>query len=409
MWKKYIELPRPIHILCLGTFVNRAGSMLVPLMAMYLQQELELGAMFATTAMGAFGLGALIAAAIGGFLADHLGRRRVMLVSLFGSAAVILVFGTLKSPPAILVASAVFALVTEMYRPAASAMIADLAEPIVRNHAFGLMYFSINLGFCVGPMIGGALAVYSYRWIFWGDALTTLIYAVIILIFIKETLPMRSGPINSSTPDDGSLDRGGETHSPADIGVLPAIRRIATDAPFVGFCLATFILAAVITQGLSTFPLHLLDRGMGPDVYGRIIAVNGALIVCLQLPATAMLARLQRSTAMIGGAVLFAVGFGLTGLADTAPEYALTVVVWTCGEIMIAPLSPAIVTDLAPVEMRGRYMGVFTMSFSGAMMVGAPVGGFVLARFGSPWVWGGCFAVSMVAAGLLWCLRRKLR
>ena len=146
MIKQYLNLPRAIHILCVGAFINRAGTFLVPFLTLYLQEDLELGIGFATRAMGAYGFGSIAAFLVGGHLADSMGRRTVMLISLFGAAAILLVFGSLRSPWAITLALVCFAMVAEMYRPAASAMIADLVPPDHRAHAFSLMYVSINLG-----------------------------------------------------------------------------------------------------------------------------------------------------------------------------------------------------------------------------------------------------------------------
>ncbi len=182
MLKQYLTLPRAIHILCVGAFINRAGAFLAPFLTLYLQKKLDLGTEFATQAMGIYGVGAMAAFAVGGHLADRLGRRTVMLISLLGSGSILMVFGRLSSPWAILAALLLFALVAEMYRPAASAMIADLVAPDRRPEAFGLMYVSINLGFAVAASVGGVLARYSFRLLFWGDALTAFVYAGIIFL-----------------------------------------------------------------------------------------------------------------------------------------------------------------------------------------------------------------------------------
>ena len=407
MFKQYVELPRPVHILCLGTFINRAGTLLIPFLTIYLQRELELGTTFATCAMGAYGLGALVAALVGGHLADRLGRRMVMLTSLFGGAVILLFFGLLTRPWSILAASAGFALVAEMYRPAASAMIADLVSPNRRSHAYGLMYVALNLGFCVGPVVGGILTNYSFKWLFWGDALTASVYALLILLTISETLPQRVPPGGGSEGvDPADLTGSGDDE---EVALFAAVKHMLRDGAFVRFCLGSFCVALVYMQALSTLPLHLLNQGIAPDTYGKIIALNGMMIVVLQLPMTSFINRFDRATVMIWGALLTAAGFGLTGLAVTPGHFALTIVVWTLGEIMQAPLSPAIVTDLAPTHLRGRYMGAFTMSFSSAMMIGAPIGGFVLERYGGGGIWGGSFAVALVAALLYGSVRRHLR
>ncbi|UCE59546.1 MAG: MFS transporter [Phycisphaerales bacterium] len=407
MIKQYLNLPRAIHVLCVGAFINRAGTFLVPFLTLYLQKELGLSTGFATRAMGAYGFGSIVAFLAGGHLADLIGRRAVMLISLCGGAAILLIFGSLSSPWMITLALVCFAVVAEMYRPAASAMIADLVSSDHRAHAFSLMYVSINLGFSAAAAIGGWLAQYSFQWLFLGDALTAMIYAVIIFATIRETLPPRLG-----TSGNSALKPAGQGNTKNDTASTPlaeAIVHILRDRVFMIFCLGTFCVAVVIMQALSTFPLHLQARGMGADTYGRIIAVNGLMIAFLQLPTTSLAARFDRGLMVVLSAVITTIGFGLIGVAVTPWHFTLTVVIWTCGEMINAPLTSAIVSDLAPVHLRARYMGVFSMCFSVALMIGVPLGGMVLERFGGDHLWGGSAAVGMTAAALYWVVRRQMR
>ncbi len=405
MLKQYLELPRAVHILCIGAFVNRAGTFLVPFLTIYLQKELNLGTGFATRAMGAYGVGAFLASLVGGHLADRIGRRVVMLISLFGSAAVLLVFGSLSSPWIIMVALLIFSLIAEMYRPAALAMIADLTESNRRPHAYGLMYVAVNLGFSVAAAVGGSLSQFSFQWLFWGDALTACVYGGLILVTIRETLPSRVGGLTVQPvdpPDDGD-ERGAPP-----IKLNAALKHILTDWTFMVYSLGIFFLAVTYIQAMSTFPLYLGQLGIGAAGYGVIIALNGLMIVVLQLPITSIVVRFNRGAMVILSAVLTAVGFGFIGLADTMGQFALTVVVWTTGELISAPLMTAIVSDLAPTPLRARYMGVCSMCFSSAMMVGAPLGGAVLAQLGGQYLWAGSAAVGMTAALAFWFVRNRI-
>jgi predicted MFS family arabinose efflux permease len=398
MFSQFLKLSRTVHILCLGAFVNRAGTFLVPFLTLYLQKELGFDVKFATRAMGVFGVGTLLAYITGGQLADQIGRRVVMLVSLFSTAAILLVFGSLESGWTIMGVIFLFSFASEMYRPACSAMIADVTGPEQRTHAFGLMYVAINLGFAAATFVGGILAEYSFQLLFWGDALTAFIFAVIVLFTIRETLPLLK---IDGAATDGVLPRKAEANGESNhVSILEAAKHILTNWTFIAVWFGGFCVAVTYIQAFTTFPLYLDALGIGAKPYGRLIALNGILIVVLQLPVTMAIIRYHRGTMMVISAVIVAVGFGLTGLAESRWHFALTIVVWTFGEIMHAPLLPAIVSDLAPANLRGRYMGVFTVCFACAMAVGAPLGGFVLDRWGGFGLWGGSLFVALLGAML---------
>lgn len=443
-FRPYFNLPRPVYVLCLGTLVNRAGSFFVIFLTIYLSDHQGYSARFATLCMGVFGLGSMTAAFVGGQLADVLGRRIVMLISLTGGAIILALFGHVSGRWAILAAILAFALVIDMYRPAASAMIGDLCEPGQRSYAFGLVYIAINLGFWVGATVGGLVVRVSYLWLFYGDALTSLLYAGIIALFIRETLPRRAGrrgfpvlvdsepapaaPVSDAAnagavpasaghgaasksvaaPSQGSSGEKGPAPAAGAqaVPLTAAIGHMWRDTPFVVYCAGCLIGGLVFMQGMSTLPLYMKSLGIGADSYSRVISLNGAMIALGQLPLTAFLARFDRLRLMAAASVMIGAGFGMTALAGPVWQFALTVIVWTLGEMMQASFSQAIVADMAPAELRGRYMGVFSMCFSSAVTLGAPLGGQVLDRFGGHALWAGCLGASLVAAGLFLAARR---
>ncbi len=399
MLQGYLSLPRTVHILCLGTLINRAGSFVILFLTFYLQERLQLGGLFATQAMGVFGLGTLLASLVGGQLADTVGRRTVILLSLVGSAIVLMFFAKLSNSWAILTATLVFAFLVDMYRPAVSAMISDVVEVERRPHAYGLMYIAINVGAGIAPLVGGLLATQAFEYLFWGDAATSIAYAAIIAIFIPETLA-RSGS-NAAEANDATL--------PEVAGARAAFRHIRGDIVFIRFCLGTLFVSFVFMQAMSTFPLYLRELSYGPEVYGRIIALNGLLVVLFQVPMTHLVNRFNRAHVIVLASLVTAIGFGLNGLASTPVVFALIVVVWTAGELMQSPLVPSIVSDLAPPALRARYFGLLSMCFSGGTLVAAPLGGWVLVRFGGGWLWGGCVLVGMCSAALYFSVRDRLK
>lgn len=416
MLAAYLRLPRLVYVLAAGTFVHRAGTMLIPFMTIYMREELGQDVGFATLAVGLFGLGSLVGQTVGGHLADQFGRRVVMLSALFGGATVMAALSFVHHAALFLTLVLVLAVVAEMLRPAVQAALADIVPPPQRPYSFALMYVCINLGFAVGPMLGGLLAEYSFRLIFLADAAAASLYGLIVLLRIPETSPrhaqraaaaMPSADETSVLADSPAESAAGTTPAAAEgrVSLPAALRLIARDRTFVGLCVATFFIATVFMQSMSTFPLYLQQLGVGPATYGRIIAVNGWLIVLLQVPLTAWTARYPRKRMLAVSGSLTALGVALQGLAAEPWQFAVAVGVWTLGEIIQAPLIAPIIADLAPAHLRGRYMGVFGMSFSGGNMVGVPLGGQVLQRLGGPVVWAGCAVLALVATAIYLSLR----
>lgn len=422
MLRPYLQLPRPVHILCAGTFVNRAGSFVLVFLTLYISEDLKLGIPFATLCIGILGFGSLIASLVGGQLADQIGRRFVMLVSLFGGATMLIVMSFLRDRFSLAGAIFLFALLNEMYRPAASAMIGDLVSSEQRPHAFGLMYIAINLGFAISPPIGGILATYSFDWLFWGDGATTAIYGVIILLFIVESRPglVRRGfpviPVEGTDEASGVSEHSGKELSPAkaqvpsyeNVSIAEAARRILADSTFLLFCLSTLLITLVFMQSLSTLQLYMTQCGLSKAWVGSLLAINGAMIFVLQLPLTHLFSRYRRMSVIAAGWAIIGIGTGMTAFADVWWAFAIAIVIWTLGEILQAPLTHSVVNDMAPVALRGRYMGLFNMSFSAALMIGAPVGGIVFSRFGGNALWASCFGTAMVSVLLSLTIHRRV-
>lgn len=382
MLREYLDLPRSVHILCAGMFINRAGSFVMVFLTIYVTEQLGFEKTFAAQCMGMFGLGAIAASLIGGQLADQIGRKVVMLTAMFGGAILLLALSAAESRTAVLLTIFAYALVAETFRPACSAMMGDLTEPSQRPASFGLYYICINLGFACGPPIGGILADVSYKFLFWGDALTMAAFGLIIGCFVPES--------QAAVPED--------TPTPDDVPVTVAVKRILSDGPFVLFCLATFLLSLVFMQSVATLPIFIKDAGYSNSEFGVFMAINGLLIFLVQLPLTHFLERFNAMSNIVVGGILIGIGFGMYYWPATSFLLVAAVLVWTVGEMMQAPFKQTVVTNLAPPELRARYLGLFSMSHSLALMVGAPIGGFILSNHGSQALWSVCFTISLAGS-----------
>jgi MFS family permease len=366
-------LPRAFWALWAGSFVNRLGTMVEPFLAFYLTgvRGLSLAATGAVLAL--FGLGSVISQMLGGMLADRVGRRATLTGGMLATAAAMLALGYVTTTPVVIAVVFVLGVTIDLYRPASQALVADLVAPADRPRAYGLLFWAINLGFAVAMVLGGTLSRAGFTWLFWVDAATCAVYAVLIWRAVPETRVRRA-----------EREPGGFADVLRD--------RVAVASVFI-----VFGYAFVYLQAYTTLPLAMRQAGLPPQAYGLAMAVNGIGIVIIQPLTMSRLQRYDASRVLAAGMGVVGLGFGLTALADSAPAFAATVLVWTAGEVLFAAVSMAIVADLAPPHLRGRYGGLYGTAFSVAALLG-PLGGSWLLGYG-PWLpWLTC-AILCVASG----------
>jgi MFS family permease len=396
MLKHYLELPREVYFLCLGMFLHRCGTVFMPFLTLYFTRELHTSIELATLSMTCFGFGAVCGGIVGGHLADRFGRKLTMLTALLGGALVLVALGSIRSVPLVMATIALYAFVADLFRPAVQAMIADLTEPAKRPYAFGLNYMAINLGFGVGPALGEWLIARSFSYLFYATACSTLVFFVFVLTLLPETLRSR---VQAS-------ERAADSES---TGFLAALGFIARDRIFLAFCVGTFLISLVYLQGLSTFPIYLQSLPGEPRPYGHIILVNGLIIAFTQIFVTAAVVRFDRFRVLAVASFVTAIGFGLFGLCDTTWQFMLSVAVWTIGEMMQTPMLAPIISEIAPPELRARYMGVLSIAFTGANAFGAPLGGLLLQHAGGRTLWTSAFFVALLGGVCYWACRIPMR
>ena len=196
-------LPESFWYLLAGAFVNRLGYMVEPFLALYLAGPRDLEPSIVGLVLAAFGVGAFASQPIGGYLADRFGRRATLVGGMIGSAASFMLLASVRDLVLIGIAACLSGLTIDLYRPAVSAMIADLVAPENRARAFALLYWAINLGVAVAGVTGGLLAARSYWLLFIVDAATCLAFAVLIARKVPETRPAQQ------PGEPGWLRRGG--------------------------------------------------------------------------------------------------------------------------------------------------------------------------------------------------------
>lgn len=370
-------LPREVRVLVAGTLVNRAGTFVQPFLVLYLTIERGFSASQAGLVVAAAGFGGMFSQLLGGWAADHVGRRTTLVAGLALSASAMVCLGLARGTIAIVVAAALEGLVGDIYRPASQALIADVLPPERRPYAFALTFWALNLGFSVAAVAAGFIAEHGYWMLFAVDALTSLAYAGVVLVGIRRDPPRAQ--------HDGA-------------GVAPGFGTALRDRTFMALVGLTVLQAVAYLQCFLVLPLAVTGVGLGPSTYGVVAATNGVVIVALQPFVSRRTARFDPSRLLASSLLLLGFGFWLMSSATTAVAFILCTVVWTLGEIGTAGLMPAIVSDLAAPSARGRYMGLFGAAFGSAAFLAPLVGPPLYQAAGAPWVWTLCFVLFAVAA-----------
>ena len=184
---------------------------------------------------------------------------------------------------------------------------------------------------------------------------------------------------------------------PHEDDVVGTARDVLRDRVLLALVAAVVLSSVVYMQAFSTLPIVFTQDGLSPGGYGLALGLNGVLIVVLQPLLLGVLEGRQRGSLLLLAMCLQGAGFGLHGLAGTVLQHAGAVVVWTVGEVLQAGLLGAVVAGLAPAHLRGRYMGVFGVSFGIAGALAPLVGTQVLERAGQGALWSACLAGSVVA------------
>ncbi len=375
-------LPREFWWLWTSTLVNRLGAFVATFMALYLTLDRGYSASYAGLVAALHGLGGVISSLGAGVMTDRLGRRPTLLVAQTGTAASVALLGFMRDPFAIGAVAFLVGMASNASRPAVQAMMADIVRPEDRIRAFSLNFWAINLGFAISSAGAGFIAEVSYLAGFLLEAGMTLVCAVLVFVKLPESRP----------GEPGEKDAGGSAAGES-VSLLTVLR----DGRFMGVVGLSFLIAFVFQQGYLGLPVAMGEAGFTPAEFGMAIAVNGVLIVVLQLPVTRFIEHRDPRHLLVASSLLAGYGFGLTAFADSVAVFALTVCVWTLAEIVNAPTQTGLVVLLSPVHGRGRYQGMYTMSWAVAALVAPLMSGVVIDRWGAEWLWGICAVVGTLA------------
>jgi predicted MFS family arabinose efflux permease len=382
-WRGLKNLPGRVWIVFVTTLVNRAGTMVLPFLVLYLTQELGYTVGQAGFALTVYGLGGLISAPLAGRLSDRVGAVRVMQVSLLVSGVLLLILPYVRSTPQLFALVLLWSAIGEAVRPASLVAVSEATTAEQRKAAVALNRLAINLGMSVGPAAGGFLAAVSFQVLFVIDGATSIAAGLVLTGLVGRAIQRDSGESRSAPPGRASA--------------LGALR----NRPMLTFMVAVLLVGTTFFQMEAALPLFLVrDLGMTTAFFGLLTTLNTLLIIFIEVPLNLAMAHWPHRAALVLGALLVAAGFGALAFVAGPVGAALTVVIWTFGEMILFPAAATYVSELAPPDRQGEYMGAYWVALSLAMTLGPWAGTLYMDRFGAPALWIAAFLCAACSAAI---------
>jgi MFS family permease len=386
------QLPGPVRLLVTGTFINKVGTFIVPFLTLVLLREFHLTETQVGRLLFAYGVGSIVSILVGGALTDRLGRRQTLMLSLFGSGLLAVALGFAPSVSVFVPLLVAFGFVADLYRPAASAIVSDLLASNERATGYAALRWAVNLGFFVGMAMGGVIADWYWRLLFFGDGATTLAYGLVVFVLLPETRPL----------EPPAAPAGGSARPPA--GAPPGPWR---DGVFLAMCLSSVLFSMLFFADVTVLPLTVtVSAGYPALVYGLLVGLNGLLIAVFEISVVEALKHRRRLRVAALGAVLAGVGFGLTGLLLHWGWFLMVILLSSAGEILVSPQQMSFVADWAPPKARGRYLALFQATWSLSLALNPILLLPLHARVGEAVFWGIVGALSLPLIVVLVCLDR---
>ena len=347
-------------LMFIGMVISSTGTTMIwPFLTIYASTKLSMPMAAIMGLMSFNSIAALVASILAGTLADRFGRKLVMAIGLVGAAmvyagymfasqywhfVVLLIFAGLSSP---------------LYRVGTDVTVADVVSPEDRAQAYSMMRMGHNVGVALGPMLGGLVLAKSYNIGFITASIALLIYGIIVILFLKETLA-------TDAPREGLLAQ------------LRIYKEALSNLRFSWLIVSFTLMEICATMIWVVLPVHVKTNfGFTEEIYGWLPTTNALMVICLQVVMTRFTQRWRDTQVMPWGAVFYPISMIIIALSRGFWGFWLGMVALTIGELVISPTASAYVANLAPIEKRGRYLGMFSLTWPMAMAVGPLAGGYL--------------------------------
>lgn len=357
---------REVWILAIITFINRAGTMVLPFLSKYLKEDLNFTYSQVGWIMVAFGIGSMLGSWLGGKLSDKIGFYKIMIFSLFTSGVMFFIIQYITSFWGLCIGMFAIMTIADMFRPAMFVSLGTYAKPENRTKALTLVRLAVNLGFTAGPALGGLVIMgLGYKGLFWVDGTTCIVSILIFAFLIKEK--------------KRTVEQEHENNNNAEY------TSVFKDKIFWIFLFICFVTAVLFFQIFTTLPLYHNEKfGLTEFQSGLLLSLNGLIIFFLEMPIVSIVQRknINKLKVILYGCLLMAISFYTLLINIWAGILIVSIIFITFGEMFIFPFSNSFALSRAPKGHEGRYMALFTMSFSLAHIVSSKTGMDIISHFG---------------------------
>jgi len=362
-------------------FINRSGTMVIPFMSVYLTQALKFSLTDAGLIVSCAGAGGILGVYLGGKLTDKLGHYYVQLTSLALGGLMFFVLMQMRTMPTLCVTIFLLSLVGEAFRPANSASIAFYSTPETLTRSYTVNRLAINLGWSIGPALGGFFAAIGYQYLFIADGLTNLSAALLLGLLIKN----KSTKSIAETTDQNSK---------------PLIQSAFRDGIFMRFILFTVLFSVSFMTFFSMVPVFWKTELHINEFYiGLLLAANGVLVVAIEMLLIYRIEHLRSRLTYIRWGVLFC---GLTyllfaifqGMVWILPVAVITI---TISEMFAMPFMNSFTIERSTPQNRGQYSALYSMCYSISQVVAPALGGLIAAQYGFYTLWLGIVGLTLIS------------
>lgn len=394
IFKNYIStfkgLSKEVWWLSLITLINRAGTMVIPFLSLYLNKNLNFSIPDIGWIMSFFGLGSVVGTWIGGKLTDKIGYYKVMFISLILTGIFFVLLQYVKTFEGFCAGIFLVMLVADAFRPAMFVAVSAYSKPENKTRSVTLIRLAINLGFSAGPAVGGFIITgIGYQGLFWIDGVTCALAAVLLLQVLHPKKVKAQDEVKVENPVSAYKDK-----------------------PFWIFFIAMFIFGFVFLQYFSTIPLYYKDAWFLSELeIGLLMGFNGFFIFIFEMPLIKWLENPKNSKIKLVaiGLFLVAISFIVLNISSWAGILLVGMLLMTVGEMIAFPFSNAFAVERAKKGNQGEYMALYSIAFSLSHIFSHNIGMQMIDKFGFEFTWNAITIFALLGVAILFFLTLMLK